>query len=142
MKSFIPIILLLVFTFACQITFGKEVKASKIGPQEITAISSMQFYTNFALIRTMLEGKWDDEVFQQFSYYDGTNLQMMKDYEAEMTNDKIWGKFLRQKNAVHHKIYEDLKPLISKKRENKELSKDELLTLESLNKLIYEKLIA
>lgn len=141
MKRINAVITLLALTCFCQNSLGQEAKATKIGPQQITAISSMQFYTTFVLIRTMLEGDWNDKVFQQFSYYDGMNLKAMKDYETEMADDKIWGEFLRQKNSIHQKVYEELKPLFSKKRANEGLTKEDLLKLESLDKLIYEKLI-
>jgi len=137
----IPFAILLLMAAVTPCSWGKEVKGGKIGPQEISATSSMQFYTCFALIRTMLEGKWDDKVFQQFTQYDGMNLQMMQRYEAEMGGDEKWGAFLRKKNTLHEKVYEELKPLVAKKRANKDLSQEDLLKLEALNKQIYETLI-
>ena len=109
--------------------------------QRMTALSSMQFYTYFALVRNMLEATWDDDLFKQFSLYDGMNLQMMQRLEEKLQGDKKWGQFLRIKNALHQKVHDDLEPLILKKRENQNLSANDTEKLKALDKLILEKLI-
>lgn len=89
----------------------------------------------------MLEGGWDEDLFEQFSIYDGMNLQMTRRYEEKLREDKTWGPFLEMKNSLHTRVYEDLKPLIRKKRKNEKLTVADLESLKALNKLIVEKLI-
>jgi hypothetical protein len=119
----------------------KEATERTVELQKITALSSMQFYTHFALVRNMLKGEWDDKLFAQFSSYDGMNLQMMQRYEEELKGDRTWGPFLKMKNSLHRKVYDDLEPLIRKKRMNQNLTAADLKELEALDKLILEKLI-
>ena len=119
----------------------KEATERTVEVQKITSLSSMQFYTHFALVRNMLKGEWDDKLFEQFSFYDGMNLQMMQRYEKELKGDRKWGPFLKMKNSLHRKVYDDLEPLIRKKRENQNLTAADLEELEALDKLILEKLI-
>lgn len=116
-------------------------KHSRVGLQEITAISSAQFYTNFALIRTMLEGTWNEKRFEQFSYYDGMNLNLMIEYQKEWKDDEIWGPFLEKKVKIQKSVYERLNPLIEKKRSGSEISDDDLEILEELDELISKELI-
>ena len=108
---------------------------------ELTALSSSQFYTQFALTRAMLEGTWDQKVFDQFSYYDGVNLQMMKRYGEKLKDDKKWGPFLDMKNSLHLEVYKKLQPLIEKKRNGGSLTDADRKLLEDLDKRIFEKLI-
>ena len=108
---------------------------------ELTALSSSQFYTQFALTRVMLEGTWDQKVFEQFSYYDGVNLQMMKSYGEKLKDDKTWGPFFIKKNALHLEVYKKLQPLIEKKRKGETLTDSDRKLLENLDKQIFEKLI-
>lgn len=104
-------------------------------------LSSSQFYTNYALIRTMLEGEWNQKVFEKFSYYDGVNLQLMNRYGERLKDDKKWGPFFEMKNALHLDVYQKLKPLIEKKREDKDLTDADHKLLDELDNQIFEKLI-
>jgi hypothetical protein len=119
----------------------KEATGKSVKLQEMTSLSSMQFYTYFALVRNMLEGTWDDNLFQQFALYDGMNLQMMQRHEEKLERDKKWEPFLKMKNALHKKVYEELKPLIRNKRENQNLSATDTEKLKALDRLILETLI-
>ena len=119
----------------------KEATERTVELQKITALSSMQLYTQFALVRNMLTGEWDEKLFKQFSYYDGINLQMMQHYEEEFKGDKKWGPFLKMKNSLHKNIYDDLEPLIRKKRKNERLTAADLEKLQGLDNLILQKLI-
>ncbi|MGI9441890.1 MAG: hypothetical protein ACR2N1_05455 [Rubripirellula sp.] len=109
--------------------------------QKITTLSSMQFYTNFALLRKMLNEEWDEETFQKFSWYDGVNLRMMQGYEKQLKDNKKWGPFLRMKNALHQQVYDDLKPLIRKKQMGGELTAADVEKLVDLDKLMFDNLI-
>ena len=109
--------------------------------QRITTLSSSQFYTHFALIRKMLNGEWDDETFQKFSWYDGVNLNMMRGYEKKLKDNKKWGPFLKMKNALHQQVYDDLMPVIRKKRRGEELTDADDEKLEDLDKQIFDRLI-
>jgi hypothetical protein len=109
--------------------------------QRITALSSSQFYTHFALIRIMLNGEWDDETFQKCSWYDGVNLNMMRGYEKRLKDNKKWGPFLKMKNALHQQVYDDLMPMIRKKRMSEELTAADVEKLNELDKMIFDKLI-
>jgi hypothetical protein len=109
--------------------------------QKITTLSSMQFYTHFALIRKMLRKEWDEETFQRFSWYDGVNLKMMQGYEKQLKENTKWGPFLKMKNALHQQVYDDLKPLIRKKRMGEQLTAADVEKLVDLDKLIFDKLI-
>lgn len=109
--------------------------------QRITTLSSMQFYTHFALIQKMLTQQWDEETFKKFSLYDGMNLKMMQVYEKQLKEHKTWGPFLKMKNALHREVYDDLKPLIRKKRMGEELTAADVEKLMEVDKLIFEKTI-
>ena len=109
--------------------------------RKITTLSSMQFYTHFALIRKMLKEEWDEETFRKFSWYDGMNLKMMQGYEKQLKEDTTWGPFLKMKNAIHQQVYDDLKPLIRKKRMGEELTAADVEKLVDLDKLIFDKII-
>jgi len=120
---------------------GQEAPPSTKVLQELATLSSSQFYTQFALTRVMLEGEWNQKVFEQFSWYDGVNLRMMKRYGETLKDDKKWGPFLEMKNALHSETYEKLKPLIEKKRDGGKLTDADRKRLEELDKRIFEKLI-
>ena len=121
---------------------GKEAGTERtVYLQEITTLSSMQVYTQFALIRNMLLGEWDEKIFQQFSLYDGVNLQMMRRYEKQLEGDKKWGLFLKMKNAQHQQVNDDLELLIRKKRKGEELTTTDVEKLANLDQLILDKLI-
>ena len=109
--------------------------------QRITTLSSMQFYTHFALIRKMLKEEWNEEAFRRFSWYDGVNLNMMRGYEKQLKENKKWGPFFKMKNGLHQQVYDDLEPLILKKRMGEELTATDLEKLVDLDKLIFDKLI-
>ena len=134
-------ILCLAFTLLCRSARSDDATARTVELQKITMLSSMQCYTQFALVRNMLKGEWDEKLFEQFSLYDGMNLQMMQSYEEKLKKDKKWGPFLEMKNSLHKRVYDDLGPLIRKKRKNEELTATDLETLETLDKLIFDKLI-
>ncbi len=131
----------LIFATCCGSAFGDEPAPSPRVLQEITALSSQQFYTQFALTRTMLEGSWDQKVFDQFSYYDGVNLQTMQRYAEKFKDDKKWGPFFAMKNALHLGTYKKLQPLIERKRRGEKLTDADRKLLEELDKKILEKLI-
>jgi len=109
--------------------------------QKLTTLSSMQFYTHFALIQKMLMGKWDEDTFKKFSLYDGINLKMMQAYEKQLKEDAKWGPFLKMKNTLHQQVYEDLKPLIRKKRKGEKLTAADIENLKDLDELIFNKII-
>ena len=109
--------------------------------QRITALSSMQFYTYFALVQKMLTHQWDEETFRKFSLYDRMNLKMMQDYENQLKEHKVWGPFFKMKNALHQKINRELQPLINKKRKSEKLTAADKEKLIELDKLIFEKMI-
>lgn len=66
---------------------------------------------------------------------------MMQGYEKQLKDNKKWGPFLRTKNALHQQVYDDLKPLIRKKRMGEELTAADVEKLVDLDKLIFEKLV-
>ena len=109
--------------------------------QRLTTLSSMQFYTNFALIQKMLMGKWDEETLKKFSLYDGINLKMMQAYEKQLKENVKWGPFLKKKNTLHQQVYKDLMPLIRKKRMGGKLTAADIEKLEDLDELIFNKII-
>jgi len=109
--------------------------------QKLTTLSSMQFYTHFALIQKMLMGKWDEDTFKKFSLYDGINLKMMQAYEKQLKEDAKWGPILKMKNTLHQQVYEDLKPLIRKKRKGEKLTAADIEKLKDLDELIFNKII-
>ena len=117
------------------------VQQTTIELQKLTTLSSMQFYTHFALIQKMLMGKWDEETFKKFSQYDGINLKIMQAYEKQLKENIKWGPFLKMKNTLHQQIYEDLKPLIRKKRMGEELTAADIEKLKDLDELIFNKII-
>lgn len=121
------------------VSYGAEPSTQVI--QEIATLSSSQFYTNFALLRTMLEGEWNQKVCDQFSYYDGINLQLVKRYREKLKDDKIWGPFFRKKYSVHMETYNALKPLIEKRRDGTALTEADRTLLKKLDQRIYENLI-
>lgn len=44
----------------------------------------------------MLEGEWDEKVYQQFSYYDGLVYEVIKKNENTYLDDTVWGPFLKK----------------------------------------------
>ena len=141
MKSIRANIVCLVLAAFCASARGEDVPPSTQTLQEISTLSSSQFYTHFALIRTMLEGEWNQKVFEKFSYYDGVNLQMMRRYAEELKDDEKWGPFFEMKNALHLEVYEKLQPLIEKKRGDEDLTGADGKLLEDLDERIFEKLM-
>ena len=141
MKNIRVNILCLILASCCGNAQSEEAPPSRQVLQDLTALSSQQFYTQFALIRTMLEGAWDQKVFEQFSLYDGFNLQIMKRYGEKLKDDKKWGPCFEIKNSLHLEIYQKLKPLIEKKRGGEKLTDADRKLLERLDKRIFEKLI-
>lgn len=141
MKSVRTSILCFVLAAFCMSARGEDAPPSTQTIQEISTLSSSQFYTHFALIRTMLEGEWNQKVFEKFSYYDGMNLQMMKRYAEQLGDDKKWGPFFEMKNALHLEVYEKLQPLIERKRGGEDLTDTERKLLDDLDNRIFEKLM-
>lgn len=141
MRSIRNSILCLVLAAFCGSARGEDAQPSTQTIQEISTLSSSQFYTHFALIRTMLEGKWNQKVFEKYSFYDGVNLQMMKRYGEELKDDKKWGPFFDMRNALHLEVYEKLQPLIKKKRGDKDLTDADQKLLDDLDNRIFEKLM-
>ena len=121
------------------VSYGAQPSTQVI--QEIATLSSSQFYTNFALLRTMLEGGWNQKVCDQFSYYDGVNLQLVKRYREKLKDDRVWGPFFRKKYSVHVETYKALKPLIEKRRRGMMISDTDRALLKKLHQRIYENLI-
>lgn len=141
MKNIRNLMLCLVIVTFCMSARGEDAQPSTRTIQEISTLSSSQFYTNYALIRTMLEGEWNQKVFEKFSFYDGINLQMMKRYGEELKDDKTWGPFFETKNALHLEVYEKLQPLIEKKRGGEDLTRADRKLLDELDNQIFEKLM-
>ena len=103
--------------------------------QRLTTLSSMQFYTHFALLRKMLNEEWDEETFRRFSWYDGVNLRMMQGYEKQLKDNKKRAPFRKMKNTLHPQVYDDLKPLIRKRRMGQQLTaaeEEKLVGIETL----------
>ncbi|MGB0600166.1 MAG: hypothetical protein ACPGLY_26110 [Rubripirellula sp.] len=89
----------------------------------------------------MLTQQWDEKTFKKFSLYDRMNLKMMQGYENQFKEHKVWGPFLQMKNALHQRVYDDLKPLSRKKRMGQQLTSTEVQKLVELDKLIFDKSI-
>jgi len=75
------------------------------------------------------------------SLYAAMNLKMMQSYENQLKEHKVWEPFLKMKNALHQQVYDDLKPLIRKKRMSAKLTAIDVEKLVELDKLIFDKLI-
>ena len=67
MKSIRTSILCFVLASSCGHALSQEAPPPTKVLQELTTLSSSQFYTQFALTRVMLEGEWNQKVFEQFS---------------------------------------------------------------------------
>ena len=141
MKTIRTNILCLILISFCGSALSEEPPPPTQVFQEISTLSSSQFYTNFTLIRTMLKGDWDQKVFEQFSYYDGVSLQLTKRYGEKLKDDKKWGPFFEMKNSLHMETYKQLKPLIEKKGKGEQLGKADRKLLEDLDQRIPEKLM-
>ena len=89
----------------------------------------------------MLEGEWDEKVYQQFSYYDGLVYEVMKKYETTHQDDAVWGPFLKKRIEVHLHVLKEMQPLIKKRQAGERLSNEEQVWLESAGKEIWEKLL-
>ena len=61
--------------------------------------------------------------------------------EKELNENKKWGPFLKMKNALHQQVYDELQPLIRKKRRGEELTDADDEKLEDLDKQIFDRLI-
>ena len=80
MKTIRIKILCLILISFCGSALSEEAPPPTQVLQEISTLSSSQFYTNFTLISIMLKGHWDQKVFEQFSYYDCVSLQVTNRY--------------------------------------------------------------
>ena len=89
----------------------------------------------------MLEGEWDEKVYQQFSYYDGLVYEVTKKYENTYQDDAVWGLFLKKQIEVRLHVLKEMQPLIKKRQAGERLSDEEQVWLESVGKEIWEKLL-
>ena len=64
--------------------------------EDVVTLSSVQFATHFELMKQMLEGDWDEKVYQQFSCYDGLVYEVLKKYTNAYQDDAVWGPFLKK----------------------------------------------
>ena len=64
--------------------------------EDVVTLSSVQFATHFELMKQMLEGDWDEKVYQQFSCYDGLVYEVLKKYTNTYQDDAVWGPFLKK----------------------------------------------
>ena len=109
--------------------------------EDVVTLSSIQFATHFELMKKMLEGEWDEKVYQQFSYYDGLVYEVIKKYENTHQDDAVWGPFLNNRIEFHARLLQDIQPLIAKRQAGEQLSNEEHVWLESTGKKIWEKLL-
>lgn len=109
--------------------------------EDVVILSSVQFATHFELMKKMLEGEWDEKVYQQFSYYDGLVYEVIKKYENTYQDDVVWGPFLKKRVDVHMQVFKEMKPLIKKRQAGGRLSDEEQAWLESTGKEIWEKIL-
>ena len=89
----------------------------------------------------MLEGEWDEKVYQQFSYYDGLVYEVIKKYENTYLDDTVCGPFLKKRVDVHTQILKEMQPLIKKRQDGERLLNKEQLWLESAGQKIWEELV-
>lgn len=141
MKSIRLSILCLVLAAFATSARGEDDQPRTQTIQEIATLASSQFYTHFALTRIMLEGEWNQKVFEKFSYCDGMTLVMMKRYGDKLKDDKKWGPFFKMRNTLHFDIFEKLQPLIEKKRGGEDLTDADRKLLERFDNRIFEKLM-
>ena len=109
--------------------------------EDVVTLSSIQFATHFELMKKMLEGEWDEKVYQQFSYYDGLVYEVIKKYETTHQVDAVWGPALKKRLDVHTQIFKEMQPLIKKRQDGERLSNKEQLWLESAGQKIWEELV-
>ena len=109
--------------------------------EDVVTLSSVQFATHFELVKQMLEGEWDEKVYQQFSYYDGLVYEVTKKYENTYQDDAVWGPFLKKQIEVRLHVLKEMQPLIKKRQAGERLSDEEQVWLESVGKEIWEKLL-
>ena len=109
--------------------------------EDVVTLSSIQFATHFELMKKMLEGEWDEKVYQQFSYYDGLVYEVIKKYETTHQGDAVWGAALKKLLDVHTQIFKEMQPLIKKRQDGERLSNKEQLWLESAGQKIWEELV-
>ena len=109
--------------------------------EDVLMLSSAHFATHFELMKKMLEGEWDEKVYQQFSYYDGLVYEVIKKYENTYQDDAVWGPFLKKRVDVHTQIFKEMQPLIKKRQDGERLSNKEQLWLESAGQKIWEELV-
>ena len=109
--------------------------------EDVVTLSSVQFATHFEFMKQMLEGEWDEKVYQQFSYYDGLVYEVMKKYETTHQDDAVWGPFLKKRIEVRLHVLKEMQPLIKKRQAGERRSNEEQVWLESAGKEIWEKLL-
>ena len=109
--------------------------------EDVVTLSSVQFATHFELMKQLLEGDWDEKVYQQFSYYDGLGYEVLKKYKNTYQDDAVWGPFLNNRIEFHAQLLQDIQPLIAKRQAGEQLSNEEHVWLESTGKKIWEKLL-
>ena len=91
-------------------------------------------------MKKMLEGEWDEKVYQQFSYYDGLVYEVIKKYETTH-QVMLCGASLKKRLDVHTQILKEMQPLIKKRQDGERLSNKEQLWLESAGQKIWEELV-
>jgi len=109
--------------------------------EDVVILSSVQFATHFELMKKMLEGEWDEKVYQQFSYYDGLVYEVIKKYETTQQGDAVWGPGLKKRLDVHVQIFKEMQPLIKKRQAGEQLSNEEQVWLESAGQKIWDELL-
>ncbi len=109
--------------------------------EDAVILSSVQFATHCELMKKMLEGEWDEKVYQQFSYYDGLVYEVIKKYENTYQDDAVWGAFLKKRVDVHMHVFKEMKPLIKKRQAGVQLSNEEQVWLESAGQKIWDELL-
>ena len=109
--------------------------------EDVVILSSVQFATHFELMKKMLEGEWDEKVYQQFSYYDGLVYEVIKKYETTHQGDAVWVPALKKRLDVHTQILKEIQPLIKKRQDGERLSNKEQLWLQSAGQKIWEELV-
>ena len=112
-----------------------------IDPQIYSNASSSQSYATFELVRQLLENNWNEKLYQQFMYYEGTNWEGIERTQKQFVNDKVWGPWFKKKLAFQKKIYKELNPLVEKKRKGEDMSKEDLTLLSEIHTRIYEQLV-
>ena len=109
--------------------------------EDVVTLSSIQFATHFELMKKILEGEWDEKVYQEVSCYDGLVYEVIKKYENTYQEDAVWGPFLTKRVDVHTQFFKEMKQLIRKRQAGERLSNEDQFWLESGGQKIWEELL-